>query len=122
MKFSVWSGSEKDGKRRLVASTKKELLAKIAERCSDTHVVREFHVWQSFIIPNKNWVHGVIEALGSGLTGKQTNLIGRDYLKPVEESRCTCFFTRGKFIDEEPHRRIASAPGGTEPSDTDTQD
>lgn len=108
MKFAVWSGTEQKSRRRIVASTKKALLDKIAERCQDSHVVREWHVLKSFIVPNAEWVHGVIEVLGSGLDEKDTKFLGRDYIKPVENSRCQCFFARGKCIDVVPARPIAS--------------
>lgn len=108
MRITVWCGTDQKSKRRMVGKTKKALLDKIASRCNDTHVIREFHVWKSYLSVTADWAHGVIEAIGSGMSEDNVKLLGRDYLVPDESSRCNCFFARSKCIDEVQARPITS--------------
>jgi len=107
MKLTVWQGYEQNGKRRFAASHKHELLKEIASQCSDVRVVREFHVWKSEVTVNSSWVHKAISAIGNeDVSG--SNLLGRDYIKPIDSSRSKCYFALNKCIDDVPEKSIAA--------------
>jgi len=107
MSFVIWQGYELKNQRRYAASTKKALLDKIAKRCPDPIIMREFNVWKSTFTPCAEWIHGCIEAMSNHAESEKnlTKLLDREFLTPVESSRCVGFFARNKCMD------IMSRPG-----------